>query len=113
MDALSGGVRGVVENEIAGAVPNSDGGIQAALSAMGTMQSIDLLRTNFTLALIRARQMRVFVSARTSGMPFFPDTTDSLSRIYSTRDRNQVREFIQDLNPVHGTATAHLAVNVY
>lgn len=48
--------------------------------------------------------MTVFVSASTSGMPFFPDTTDTLRRVYSTRDHNQAREFFHDLNPVLKTA---------
>ncbi len=48
--------------------------------------------------------MTVFVSASTSGMPFFPDTTDTLRRVYSTRGHNQAREFFRDLNPVLETA---------
>ena len=45
MDSLSGGVRGVVENEIAGAVPNKDGGLQAALNTMGTLACMDVSST--------------------------------------------------------------------
>jgi hypothetical protein len=98
IDSLSGGVRGVIENEVAGAVPNSDGGLQAALNAMGTMVSMDLMRTNFTLTLARAHRMTIFVSARTDNM-ILPDSHDNFSMTYSTRDRSPLRDFMLDLTP--------------
>ncbi|MCP5088179.1 MAG: hypothetical protein GY952_15410 [Rhodobacteraceae bacterium] len=103
VDALSGGVSGVIENEVANAVPNSDGGFQAALNAMGTMQCMSLLRTNFTLALANAGQMTVFVAARSPNL-IFPDTSDCFTGYYTTRDYSPVRDFIRDVNPTLETA---------
>lgn len=96
--AMSGGVRGVVENEVAGAVPNSDGGLLAALNTMGTMQMMDLLVTNFTLALARSGQMRVSITARSPGL-ISTGPSRNLTALYSTRDNTPVRNFISDLTP--------------
>ena len=101
--AMSDGVASTVTNELSGAVPNSDFGLQTGLNSTGGLTNVDLLRTNFTLALVNARQMMVFVHARSPNLIFPADSANTVAN-YTATGRSPARDFMRHIHPTLETA---------
>ncbi len=83
--------------------PNSDFGLQTGLNSMGGLTNVDLLRTNFTLALVNARQMMVFVHARSPNLIFPADSANTVAN-YTATSRSPARDFMRHIHPTLETA---------
>jgi len=77
-----------------------DNAVQTATRAVGTLVSIDLLRTNFLLAHASFAPMRIAVTARDPGGVFSTDTVRHVSLHFSATDHQPFRYFMEQVTPV-------------
>lgn len=96
--SLEGGVRGVVENEVTGAM-SADSPLQQALTTMGTLTCLDQLHTQFILTLAEFHNMTISLSARQPHLAIWPASGGNSMYRYSSRDSAPFRQFLRDIHP--------------